>query len=449
MDVTVQDMMIARERRFQKQQALLSEYQQTLLCFTMNIPGPQKDSPLIRAGMRLGRRLLEQGFLRLGVMPTHAEFEEAFTGCTAYYALPLPPLEVKRMTVDIEEAAPLGRLFDLDVLRPGGEKVDRQEVGFPCRKCLLCGQDARVCARSRTHTVEELRAETVRILREAILMDQSETVARLACQALLYEVLVTPKPGLVDRNHNGSHRDMDVFTFSASAASLYPYFRQCAQTGAETTQQPPREVFEKLRMLGRLAEGRMLKATAGVNTHRGAIFSLGLLCAAAGRLGREQWEPDALLSLCGEMAHGLAARDFGALNEKNARSNGQKLYLQYGVIGVRGEAEQGFPLVRNVGLPKLEAGLRCGLSLNDAGCAALLAIMARNMDTNVIHRSDLDTQKEVQAMADSLLQASPFPSREALSAFDAYLVERNISPGGSADLLTMCYLLYFFKEETV
>ena len=447
MDVTVQDMMDARERRFLKQQALLSEYRQTLLCFTMNIPGPQKDSPLIRGGMYLGRRLLEQGFLRLRVKPVLSEFEEAFTGCTAYYAIPLSPLEVKRMAVDIEEAAPVGRLFDLDVLRPDGEKVERQEVGLPSRKCLLCGQDARVCARSRAHTVEELRVETVRLLREALLLDQSETVARLACQALLYEVLVTPKPGLVDRHHNGSHRDMDLFTFSASAASIYPYFRQCAQTGAETAERPPREVFETLRLLGRMAEGAMLKATGGVNTHRGAIFSLGLLCAAAGRLGREKWEPDALLSLCGEMAKGLTARDFSALNEKNARSNGQKLYLQYGVIGVRGEAERGFPLVRNVGLPKLEAGLRSGLSLNDAGCAALLAIMARNVDTNVIHRSDLDTQKEVQGMADALLQASPSPSAEAISAFDAYLVERNISPGGSADLLAMCYLLHSFKEE--
>lgn len=448
MNVTVQDMMEARERRFLRQQALVKEYRQTLLCFTLNIPGPEKDNPLIRAGMALGKRLLAQGFLRLGVKPVHAEFDEAFTGCAAYYVLPLSPMEVKRMTADIEEDTPLGRLLDLDVLRPTGEKVERQEVGLPGRKCLLCGQDARGCARSRTHTVEQLRRETDRILRQALLLDQSETVARLACQALLYEVLVTPKPGLVDRNHNGSHRDMDVFTFSASAAALYPYFLQCAKTGAETADQSPAKAFALLRMHGRVAEGAMLKATAGVNTHRGAIFSLGLLCAAAGRLGREKWKkPDALLSLCGEMTHGLTAEDFSGLTPENARSNGQRLYLQYGVTGVRGEAERGFPLVRDVGLPRLEAGLRSGLSFNDACCGALLTIMAQNMDTNVIHRGGMDMLKETQAMAAALLKESAFPSGEALAAFDAYLTQNNLSPGGSADMLALCCLLHFLQEE--
>ncbi len=448
MDVTVQDMMEARERRFLRQQALLKEYRQTLLCFTMNIPGPEKDNPLIRAGMKLGQRLIRQGFLRLNIEPAHAEYEEAFTGCAAYYVLPLSPMDVKRMTTDVEETSPLGRLLDLDVLRPNGEKVERQELGMPGRKCLLCGQDARVCARSRTHTVEQLRQETNHILREALLLDQSETVARLACQALLYEVLVTPKPGLVDRNHNGSHRDMDVFTFSASAAALYPYFLQCAKTGAETADQSLAEVFSLLRMHGRVAEGVMLKATAGVNTHRGAIFSLGLLCAAAGRLGLEKWvQPDVLLSLCGEMTRDLTAEDFSGLTQETARSNGQKLYLQYGVTGVRGEAEQGFPLVRDVGLPKLEAGLREGLSLNDAGCAALLTIMSRNMDTNVLHRGGMEMLEGMQAMAAGMLWQSPFPSKEAITSFDAYLVRRNLSPGGSADMLAMCYLLHFLREE--
>lgn len=448
MDVTVQDMMEARERRCARQQALLKEYGQTLLCFTMNIPGPEKDSPLIRAGMQLGQRLLRQGFLRLNAKPVHTEFEDAFTGCAAYYVLPLSPMDVKRMTADIEEASPMGRLFDLDVLRPNGEKVERQELGLPGRKCLLCGQDARVCARSRSHTVEQLRQETDRILRQALVQDQSETVARLACQAVLYEVLVTPKPGLVDRNHNGSHRDMDVFTFSASAAALYPYFLQCAKLGAETAAQPPAEAFALLRTHGRVAEGAMLKATTGVNTHRGAIFSLGLLCASAGRLGREKWvQPDALLSLCGEMTQGLTAKDFSGLTPETARSNGQKLYLQYGVTGVRGEAEQGFPLVRDVGLPKLEAGLREGLSLNDAGCAALLAIITRNMDTNVLHRGGMDMLEGMQAVAAGMLWQAPFPSKGSIASFDAYLVSRNLSPGGSADMLAMCYLLHFLREE--
>ena len=197
MDVTVLDMMNARDRRAEKQRELLGSYGQTLLCFTMNIPGPEKDNALIRRGFALGRRRLRQGLLRLGVAPVHAEARVDFTGCEAFYVLAVPPLTAKRMACDIEEADALGRLFDMDVLRPDGGKVERREIGLPGRKCLLCGETAQVCARARTHTVAELRARTAQILREAVLADKCETVARLACTALMHEVLTTPKPGLV------------------------------------------------------------------------------------------------------------------------------------------------------------------------------------------------------------------------------------------------------------
>ena len=123
MDVTVQDMMVARDRRVERQRALLAEYPgRTLLSFTMNIPGPRKDSPLIRRGAALGRRLLQKGFLSMGIQALHAENIDSFTGVESFYVLPAPPLNVKRMTADIEEDTPAGRLFDLDVLRPDGTK---------------------------------------------------------------------------------------------------------------------------------------------------------------------------------------------------------------------------------------------------------------------------------------------------------------------------------------
>ncbi|MBO4367381.1 MAG: citrate lyase holo-[acyl-carrier protein] synthase, partial [Clostridia bacterium] len=122
MPVTVQDMMEARDRRAEKQRELLAGYGQTLLCFTMNIPGPEKVNSLIRQGFALGQRRLEQGFMRLGITPLYRESFAAPAGCEAYYVLPLPPLEAKKLAVDIEEADALGRLFDMDVLRPDGSK---------------------------------------------------------------------------------------------------------------------------------------------------------------------------------------------------------------------------------------------------------------------------------------------------------------------------------------
>ena len=447
MQVTVMDMMAARDRRAERQRALLAAWPgRTLLSFTMNIPGPEKDSPLIRAGAALGRRWLAKGFARLGAQPLHSETAEAFTGVESLYVVPAPALEVKRMTADIEEGALAGRLFDLDVLRPDGSKVDRQEVGLPGRLCLICGADARACARSRTHTVAELRARTDELLAAALREDTAREVARMACQALLDEVNTTPKPGLVDRMNSGSHRDMDVFTFAASAAALWPYFARCAEIGTDTAADPPTETFAALRRPGRLAEGDMLAATGGVNTHKGAIFSLGLLCAAAGRVGSGGWgDSDALLDECARMTEGLTARDFAGLTPENARTTGQRLYLEAGIAGVRGEAEAGFPLVRERGLLKLEAGLEAGLSLNDAARAALIGIMAGNVDTNVIHRAGMEGQRRTAAYARDLLAEEPFPSGEALSEFDRALTAENISPGGSADLLAMCCMLRLLR----
>lgn len=292
------------------------------------------------------------------------------------------------LTVEIEDGTAVGRLFDMDVLRPDGQKVDRQELGLSSRKCLICGGPAQACARSRTHTVAQLQEKTGSILSEAIREADRQTIARLACQALLYEVATTPKPGLVDRANSGSHRDMDIFTFQASAAALWPYFARCAEIGIDTRLESPEETFSRLRVPGKLAEGEMLRATGGVNTHKGAIFSMGILCGALGRLEREQWgNPELVLRQCAAMTKGIVSRDYAGLTMETANTAGQTLYLQYGITGVRGQAEAGFPAVLNIGLPKLEAGLAQGKTINDSGCAALIAMLAETVDTNMIPRT--------------------------------------------------------------
>lgn len=446
MEVTVKDMMEARDRRAETQRQLLDEYGQTLLCFTMNIPGPEKYNPLIREGFALGQEMLRRSLARAGIEPLYQAARFSITGCEGFYALPMPPLEAKRLSVDIEESSSLGRLFDMDVLRPDGAKVEREVVGLPPRRCMICGKATSACARSRAHTVSELQEKTRSILQDAIRREKCGTIARLACQALLYEVLTTPKPGLVDRLNQGSHRDMDVFTFAASVPALHPYFETCAQIGMDTAGESAAHAFAALRLPGRMAEDAMLAATGGVNTHKGAIFSIGILCAAAGRLAKTDWYPDRLLDACAEMTEGLTTRDFASLTPETARTFGQKLYLSHGIAGVRGEAERGFPLVRQYGLPKLTEALAAGLSMNDAGCAALVALMSHNTDTNVIHRSSLEKHQQVAARAEALLDNKPFPSSAELAEFDAELIADNISPGGSADLLAMCFLLYSLKE---
>lgn len=448
MEVTLVEMLDARERRAQRQRQLLTRYEKTLLCFTMNIAGPVKNDPLIRRGFALGKRLLEQQLWVVKARILHFEETDASTGNEAIYVLDCDALTAKRAAVTVEDNTEAGRLFDMDVLRPDGSKVERQELEQEGRKCLICGGMAQTCARSRSHTVAQLQEKTRQLLEAALDGYESRRIARLACQALLYEVAVTPKPGLVDRANSGSHKDMDFFTFQASAAALWPYFQECVRIGMDTKDRAPEETFGLLRAPGMIAEGEMLRATGGVNTHKGAIFSLGILCAALGRMGPDACQPRGLLSECARMTAGLVEKDFAGLTLENAKTVGQKLYLLHGVTGARGQAEAGFPTVLNVGLPRLEEGLARGLSINDAGCAALLAMMAASVDTNMISRGNYETQQRVAEETAVLLEKNPFPEEGLLKKMDAAFVEKNLSPGGTADLLAMTYFLYLLKEDT-
>ena len=358
------------------------------------------------------------------------------------------PAALKALTVELEDGSEAGRLFDMDVLTADGSKLDRQTLGLGPRPCLICGGPVHLCARSRAHTVAQLQEATAALLTRALTDHYARRGAELACRALLYEVCATPKPGLVDRLGSGSHRDMDIFTFMASAAALWPYFAQCVRTGQATAARTAPETFAALRLPGRLAEGDMLAATGGVNTHKGAIFSVGVLCGALGRLAPEDWQrPEAVLAECAAMTAGVVERDFAGLTAERAVTAGQRLYLEHGIAGVRGQLEAGLPAVLTVGLPTLEAGLAQGLSLNDAGCAALLALLAEATDTNLIARGGLAAQRETVQAVRALLAREPFPTAETLAALDRDFVEKNLSPGGSADLLAITYLLHFLKDE--
>ena len=436
MEITIQQILDARDRRVERQKALQSQYQLPLICFTMNIAGPEKCNDFIKWGFELGNRWLLAQLSDLKVICK--ELHAAPTGCEGFYVVDTDPAELKRRTVQVEDYAPVARLFDMDVLDTAGNKLERTALGFPGRKCLLCSNPAHACGRSRAHTVEQLQAETKRLLQEAMDLEDCRHIGQIAQQSLLYEVCTTPKPGLVDCMGSGSHKDMDIFTFMASSASLSDYFRECAKIGIQTREFDAAQVLPLLRFPGKLAEQAMYAATGGVNTHKGCVFSLGILCAAAGRLGRIEWNPAKVLDICKAITKGIT----GELGS-NANTVGEKLFTQHGITGVRGQAEAGFPAVLDVGLPTLQKGLKKGLPLNDSGCATLLALLTATADTNLIHRSDLQQQQAVSAQIAELLKKEPYPTKDMLEELDRQFVEKNLSPGGSADLLALTYFLHF------
>ena len=424
----------AREQRVLRQKELLESFSVPLVCFTLNIPGPDKDSPLIEKGFQLGCRLLKQRLRHWRVL--HCEQHCTASGREAFFCVDGSAESIKQAAVYLEDKTAGGRVFDIDVLTPDGKKLDRDALGFSRRRCLLCSNEASVCGRSRAHSVDALYKKTVSLLESGI----AEEISRLAVQSLLCEVYATPKPGLVDQNNNGSHVDMDLMLFLRSSAVLWSYFRSCAKIGLQDTD--PAAVFTKLRQAGLDAERTMLKATGGVNTHKGAIFSLGVLCGAAAMVMPQQWEEPVVISQqAAAMVKGLVRQDYTFM--EHPVTSGEKLFAQHGITGARGQAEAGFPAVFHVGLPVLEQGLQRGHGFNDTLCAVLLHILATTWDTNLIKRGGMAACGQTHSFLHALLKTTPYPPKEILEDLDKTFIKQNLSPGGSADLLSATCFVYF------
>lgn len=269
-------------------------------------------------------------------------------------------------------------------------------------------------------------------------------IASIAKAALLEEAETTPKPGLVDKHNNGAHRDMDLNMFIKSANVLEPHFTAMAEHGKATCRQKEIDVLPALRELGLRAEEDMFKATNNVNTHKGAIFSVGLLCAAAGRCkGLSQaTTPIKLCRISAHMTKGICKREYAELSKKKCHTNGERVFIRYGAHGARGEAENGFPSVRKYGLPKLQDYLKRGYDENTSYVRTLLSLMSNVTDTNILSRHDMNTAMRVRAQAGALHRR--FTLEGAMQLDESFIAD-NISPGGSADLLAVSIFMHKIK----
>jgi triphosphoribosyl-dephospho-CoA synthase len=253
-------------------------------------------------------------------------------------------------------------------------------------------------------------------------------LARLAVQALVDEAELTPKPALVDLRGSGAHHDLSLPLLIRSAQTLEPHFLLMAE--ATHRQVSNLALRECLGLLGREAERAMMNSTGGVNTHRGAIWALGLLVAAASQDGDMRVE-----AICRRAALIAALPDSGAIPRP---TNGARVAERYGAGGARCEARAGFPHLRNAGLPALRQGRRRGLGEPHARLDALLAIMTTLEDTCLLHRGGREALAAAQTGAARVLAnggSSTADGQEALQDLHESLMVLWSSPGGSADLL--------------
>ena len=270
-------------------------------------------------------------------------------------------------------------------------------------------------------------------------------IGHLASMALQAELDTTPKPGLVDRNDNGAHRDMDHALMQRSIQALHPYFVRLAQLGF-TDKQP---CHDEIVNIGIEAEREMFKATGGVNTHKGALFSIGLAAVA---LAGEAFSRITQAERCGTMAYNdVNSKQIQSLSNSIASlarlfpdtngTHGSKAKANNILKGALDNAREGYTQLFKAWLPFYIDRIAEGD--NYALHKTLLRIMCDLDDTNIVYRTSMETMQEVKTEAKQMLDTSRniVNFEAALQAMNTDYIHRNISPGGSADMLSLVVFL--------
>ena len=270
-------------------------------------------------------------------------------------------------------------------------------------------------------------------------------IGHLASMALQAELYTTPKPGLVDCNDNGAHRDMDHTLMQRSIKALHPYFVRLAQLGF-TDKQP---CHDEIVNIGIEAEREMFKATGGVNTHKGALFSIGLAAVA---LAGESFCRITQAEGCGTMAYNdVNSKQIQSLSNSIASlarlfpdtngTHGSKAKANNILKGALDNAREGYTQLFKAWLPFYIDRIAEGD--NYALHKTLLRIMCDLDDTNIVYRTSMETMQEVKTEARQMLDTSRniVNFEAALQAMNTDYIHRNISPGGSADMLSLVVFL--------
>ncbi len=343
-------------------------------------------------------------------------------------------VEVKRKLIDIENSD-LGRFIDLDLFTNAEKSVSRSDLGLPSRKCILCDDNINICLREKRHTLDEVYSHTVNSIKKAFVTK----LVSITSQALEDEVSAHPKFGLVTKVDSGKHKDMDFNTFIDSIEVLQAYFEEYCYEGFDFNE----NTFSKLREIGIRAEKALLEKTKGVNTYRGVIFLLGILLpsivdAVYNKKPFEDIQKN-IKFLCKDIL-----KDFDNLEEKIKNNQtltyGEKIYKEYGITGIRGEAKEGI----NIAFELEKQFNSSKANINDLVIDILLNSMARLEDTVILHKHSIDTLNYVKSKSYDIINIGGYSTnigKKSVECFTDECIKLNLSPGGSADIVTIVLIL--------
>lgn len=440
----------ARERRVYHQEELLQSLKGlSLATVRVNYPGIDKSNYITDS---IGKVICDEISIFHKKQIIFSEEYKNEEGYIGHFIFNVDYKVIKKAMINLEENHILGRCVDLDVYyldkneRFGLEEIkgaSRSDLNLPPRKCFICNEEARVCSRAQSHTIEEIKKffedkfnqyEEWNSKRQQL----SYELSQYALKAMIEEVSTMPSFGLVSPGTKGSHKDMDFYTFMDSSFAIAPFLKEMAEVGY--TYHDEKEVFQAIRHIGIRCEESMFKATKGVNTHKGMIFLLGIVVTATAKALYEgdsfERIEDIIKNMCSEILD-----DFKEVSNKKSLTHGEKLYKEYGFTGIRGEVKAGIPVVFKEVFAEF---LSSPLKGHELFAQTLLELMARVEDSTIVHRQSIDKLKEIQQEAKIILENGGFNSpsgRKMAFDFEEKCIKENVSPGGSADLLALIIFL--------
>ncbi|MCK9638531.1 MAG: triphosphoribosyl-dephospho-CoA synthase [Prolixibacteraceae bacterium] len=410
---------------------------------SLNVPGFPKSNPTVNYFFKYCLQDL-QFMLKAHLVEVHDK--EAIEKCDAagdFYVAPFTAgsmtiTEIKQMCENFEEGHPLGRYIDVDVNDESGNCISSGKS----KMCFYCQvRPAIECRREQAHDMIQMRSlmfsnmkDYCNRQRESLL---SKHLASLGLKALLYEISLTPKPGLVDRLSNGSHEDMNFLTFADSSSAISLYFEELVQAGFAFHDEDYTRALPIVRNIGLRMEAAMFQATGNINTHKGLIFLMGVALFSCGKLysSLNEFDTEYFRSIVRDICRDIVKRELMDSKPSNS-THGLDVFQSSGFSGARGEAEGGFKTVFEIGLPHLAEENQ----LNDTALIqCFLAIAAQNMDTNILFRGGQEVLTSFQDLCKAALKDLSDSNYLKVAEFCR---NEYISPGGSADLLALAIFFW-------
>lgn len=446
----ITEFLFDRDKRVAYQEHLLKENKdKTLVTIRINYPGIEKSNYITD---NIVNTIYNEILTYYGKFIVFEDKYKNKEGIVAHFLFDLDFVNVKKEMINVEEEHILGRCLDIDVYTLKNDKVigiSRSDLFKKTRRCFICDLDAKICSRAQTHTIDEIK-NYFELVYKNFKDSQKKTdslayeVSQMALKAMISEVSTFPSFGLVSPISSGAHKDMDYYTFLNSAVAITPFLKKMFEVGY--SYYSPEYIFDAIRDIGKECEEKMFEATNNINTHKGMIFLMGISMAAIGKALYENKEFYQIQDIIKSMVKNILD-DFKELHKKEKLTHGERLYLEYGFTGIRGQVQDGLSvLFDNI----IDNYINSDLKENDLYTQILIELMARVEDSTVVYRHDISTLRKVQSDAKDLLNMGGIfteEGRQKCHHLEDLYIKENISPGGCADLLAISILLIDVKKR--